>query len=255
MIDIYGALKKKSVTRYVNGSITDYDGNIIPAPTPQIYQLGGQPYPWDVPVGTVVGIDASCLSGGSGARLHPIELVNDGTIWQPNGEQILYSSYGSYSSPAALITTVSGENLFFSSNPLFKIPYGLLHLGIGMRIRFVCYKPDADTGKNYFRVRIGNSSVAVNNTQVLQVENTTTNHEQLVDVTMRVTGLGDAGQASLTSTGIGKLFTSAATSSDSAGTLATNYATSSDNYIVLSTLANNVGAKSSLVNFSISLVP
>lgn len=221
---------------------------------PKIYPLGGQPYPWDVPAGTKVSFDPSVLSG-FGKTLKPIEYVNDGEILMPDGEQILYSKYGSYPNPVETITTVSGENFFFGANSFLKIPYQLLYLGIGIRMRFVGYKYDSDTGKNYFRIRIGNSTNATSNTNVLQVETTTTNHEQIVDVTMRVTGLGDASQASLTSTGIGKLFNSASATTDAAGTLATFYATSSDNYILLSTVANNVGAKSALINFSISLVP
>ena len=238
---------------YPTGLVDPASGSVINLPT-KIYPLGGQPYPWDVPAGTKVLFDPSMLSG-FGKTLKPIEYVNDGEILMPDGEQILYSKYGSYPNPVETITTVSGENFFFGANSFLKIPYQLLYLGIGIRIRFVGYKSDSDTGKNYFRIRIGNSLTAINNTNVLQVEATTTNHEQIVDVTMRVTGLGDASQASLTSTGIGKLFNSASTTTDAAGTLATFYATSSDNFILLSTLATNVGAKSSLINFSISLVP
>lgn len=207
----------------------------------KIYQLGGEPYPWEVPVGAKVLFDPSVLSG-FGKTLKPIEYVNDGEILMPDGEQILYSKYGSYTNPVETITTVSGENFFFGANSLLKIPYQLLYLGIGIRIRFVGYKSDSDTGINYFRIRLGNSLTASSNINVLQVEATKTNHEQIVDVTMRVTGLGDASQASLTSTEIGKLFNSAS-------------ATTSNNYILLSTIPTNVGAKSALINFSISLVP
>ncbi|MBS0424556.1 MAG: hypothetical protein JSR71_09090 [Proteobacteria bacterium] len=234
----------------------DIDSSIGAA---KIYPLGGQPYPWETdkfPVGSTCRVDCSNYLSGLGKTKVPLEFVNDGEVLRPNGEQILYSKFGSYASPAALITTVSGENNFFTNDNLLKIPYQFMYLEMGIRIRFLGYKPDADTGGTTFRLRLGTSTQANNNNVMLQPTTASAaNSEMSFDTTIRITALGDTSQAKCTYPGMSKLFTSATTTADSAGDKTTGFSTSAYNYIAINAIPANAGSQAALVNFAISIVP
>lgn len=224
---------------------------------PKIYQLGGQPYPWEVPVGTVVKIDASCLSG-AGARLHPIELVNDGIIWLPNGEQVLYSSYGNYTTPAATVTPpaiANTEKAFFSATKP-TIPWQFIYLGMGIRIRSKSYKNDADTAASTFRIRFGTSTGDGNNNVVVQdFTAATASSEISFDNILRITALGDAGQAIFTVSGREKLYSTNTPANNYSGDKNTFFSTAAVNYVSLTHTINNTTGGAALLNFSVSLVP
>ena len=223
----------------------------------KIYQLGEQPYPWDVPIGTKILIDASCLSG-FGKRLLPIELVSDGEVWLPYGEQILYSKYGSYASPVGTDTqpATPAERVFFGANSWHRIPYLLMYLGLGVRTRFVGFKTGADANITYFRSRLGQTSSGASGDIIVSAwTNATTLHEMSYDATARINVLGALTVAQFTTTGASKLHTSATPTADGAADRKTGFSTTQDNFVTISTSGAVTGAVANLLNFSISLEP
>lgn len=222
---------------------------------PKLWNLAAQPYPWDVSADDPILINPAAALSGLGATLLPLKFVSDGEVLIPDGPQILYSKFGSYESPAVTITLASGENAFFTDNSLLKIPLFLIYLGMGIRIQFIGYKPDADAGKTYFRVRLGSSAVFNNNDQYFQLETAAAAKSQIpIDFVVRVAALGAEGTAIFSSSSVSPLFTSSFAGAGVAGDRKTKASTIADQYVSITTLGNT-GSQSALVNYSISLVP
>lgn len=240
-----------------NGEIRSLESAAGVVNVPAVYPLGGQPYPWDVPVGSKVLIDpASCLTGKN-PTVCPIELINHGDVWAPNGKQILFSKFGSFASPAELLTIASGENVFFASANMPNIPSGLMYLGLGIRLKCVFYKFGADVNATTFRLRFGSSTNPTSSNILAQLFPGGAGVDLPFDITMRVTALGDAGTATFTTTSMTKLATPTAVNTgggDYAGDRNTLFATSADAYFAFNT-TGTVGAQSALVNYEISLEP
>lgn len=223
---------------------------------PKIYPLGGQPYPWDIAVGSKVLIDPAALSG-LGKTTLPIELINHGDILAPNVEQILYQVQGSYANPAVLLTLASGENGFFASGSLLKIPKEFLYKDLGIRIRAKFFKFGADATSTTFRIRCGNSTLLGSNDNYGQVFPSAANSQVPLDVTIRANTLGATGAGIAVSDGITKLATNSvmnAVGGDYAGDRAANFSTVSDVYVALNA-SGTVGSQAALVSYIISLVP
>jgi len=182
--------------KYVN-SLIDYlhinNRDIIDI-KPKIYDLGAQPYPWNIPVGSKAEIDPACLSG-CGAVKTPIRLVNDGEVLIPDGEQILYNAVAPYSSYVAQITgdpttpAVVAINLP-GGNP--KIPPGLLYLGCGIRV-VATYKHAAGASAPYLRILLGNTAVSVSTTTLIDGSVSAAGNEVTFDAVARITRLGGTG--------------------------------------------------------------
>lgn len=222
----------------------------------KIYQLGGQPYPWEIAVGSKVLIDPAALSG-LGKTTCPIELISHGDILAPNIEQILYQVQGTYATPAVLRTLVSGENGFFADDNLLKIPMLFFYQGLGVRIRALFYKAGADATGTTFRVRFGNSTKFGNNDNYGQVFPWAAGSQVPLDITIRLAAMGGAGAGVATSTGITKLAASSVTSlvgNDYAGDRSTAFSSAADAYVALNA-SGTVGAQAALVSYIISLVP
>lgn len=224
---------------------------------PKLWTLGAQPYPWDVPVGTRIFIDPACLTG-YGATLRPIELITDGEVWLPYGEQILYSAYGSYAAPVASDTqpATPAERLFFGANSWHRIPYLLMYLGLGVRTRFVGFKSGADANGTTFRSRLGQTSSGASGEIIVSAGTSgTALHEMSYDATARINVLGALTVAQFTTSGVSRLHTSATPAADGAADRKTGFSTTQDNFITISTSGAVTGAVANLLNFSISLVP
>lgn len=227
----------------------------------KIYPLGGQPYPEDVAVGTSILIDpGSCLSG-AGMTACPIRLINDGTVWRPDGEQIMYSSFGSYASPVLSVAAQSPANTevsFFPVGTRPLIPHLLFYLGIGVRVNFVAQKDaDAAATASTFRCRFGTSTGVTNNSILTQgFTGAAASQEMTFDRTLRITGLGEGGNGKFTTQSAAKLFTPATPTNDnSAGDFSLNFSAAADCYVFLNHAVNNTTSGAYLISFSISLVP
>ena len=223
----------------------------------KIYTLGEQPYPWDVPVGTRIFIDPACLTG-YGATLRPIELINDGEVWLPYGEQVLYSKYGSYASPAGSLVQAAtpSEAVFFNTNSWHKIPWKLMYLGLGIRIRIKGFKNDADTGSTTFRVRLGQTSTGAYGDVIVALQTSAAaSHEMACDVVARITALGALTIGQFTTPGTQALVTSASKTINASADRKVVFSTNVDNYITLSSSAANGLSGAAIQYFIISLVP
>ena len=223
----------------------------------KIYQLGEQPYPWDVPIGTKILIDASCLSG-FGKRLLPIELVSDGEVWLPYGEQILYSKFGSYASPAGALVQAAApsEAIFFGPDSWHKIPYKLMYLGLGIRIRIKGFKNDADTGSTTFRIRLGQTSTGTYGDVIVALQTSAAaSHEMQADVVARITALGGLTIGQFTTPGVQAMVTSATKTTNAAEDRKVGFSTNVNNYIILSSSATNGLSGAAIQYFIISLEP
>ena len=223
----------------------------------KIYQLGEQPYPWDAPVGTRIFIDPACLTG-YGATLRPIELISDGEVWLPYGEQILYSAYGSYAYPVGSDTqpATPAERVFFGANSWHRIPYLLMYLGLGIRTRFEGFKTGADANITYFRSRLGQTSSGASGDTIIGPGTSAVALSHIIcDATARINVLGGLTTAQFTTPGVSKLCISNTLSADSAADRKTGFSTTQDNFVTISTNTSAAGAVANLLNFSISLEP
>ena len=231
--------------------------NSINITKPPTYIIGEQPYPWDVPVGTRIYIDPACLTG-YGATSRPIELITDGEVWLPYGEQILYSAYGSYAVPVATDTqpATPAERVFFGANSWHRIPYRLMYLGLGIRTRFEGFKTGADANITFFRSRLGQTSSGASGDTIIGPGTSATALSHIIcDATARINVLGGLTTAQFTTPGVSKLQTSNTLSADSAADRKTGFSTTQDNFVTISTNTSAAGAVANLLNFSISLVP
>lgn len=245
-----------SMVSIENGMLVDYADSPILIPG-VVYNLGEHPYPWDVPVGTRIYIDPTCLTG-YGATLRPVELITDGEVWLPYGEQILYSAYGSYAVPVATDTqpATPAERVFFGANSWHRIPYLLMYLGLGVRVRFTGFKSGADANATTFRGRLGQtSSGASGDIIVSSGVNAVALHEMSYDAVARINVLGGLTVAQFTTPGVSKLHTSNTPTNDLAADRKTGFSTTKDNFVTISTQGAVAGAVANLLNFSISLVP
>ena len=244
------------VQRDPNGKlvISNTSINITKPPT---YTIGQQPYPWDVPVGTRIYIDSACLTG-YGAILRPIELITDGEVWLPYGEQVLYSAYGSYAIPVATDTQPATpvERVFFGANSWHRIPSLLMYAGLGVRVRGALFKTGADGNSSQLRLRLGQTSSGASGDAIaLASTSATASHEIYCDSTVRINALGDLTVAQFTTPGLAKLYTSQTPTSNAAADRKTGFSTTQDNFVTISTSTPAAGAVVNLLNFSISLVP
>lgn len=221
---------------------------------PKLHTLGAEPFPWDIDSLTDIYTDPACLSGQGATRL-PIIRVSDGEVLRPKGEQILYSSIGSYAAPA--VTKAAGiySNQLFTLSPgNLLIPKRLMYLKAGIRVRGVFYKTDADATITQFRVNIGKSNSAgddpIWNTQTSAAANS----EVPFDVTLRITALGVAGTAKFTTHNNAKLNTSATKTANSSGDVGTQFDTSLDNYISFA-VTTTVSGATGIIDYVVSLVP
>lgn len=231
--------------------------NSINITKPPTYIIGEQPYPWDVPVGTRIYIDPACLTG-YGATSRPIELITDGEVWLPYGEQILYSAYGSYAVPVATDTqpATPAERVVFGANSWHRIPYLLMYLGLGVRTKGTLFKTGADANSSQLRIRLGKtSSGASGDVIAIGATNATALHAISCDSTARINVLGGLTTAQFTTPGVSKLFTSNTPAADSAVDRKSGFSTTQDNFVTFSTFTGATGAVANLLNFSISLVP
>lgn len=247
-----GIVQYNSIT-----SLLQVNGKDIIYIKPKLYALDAIPYPWDVTVGTRIFVDASCLSG-YGATLRPIELITDGEVWLPYGEQILYSAYGSYASPVGTDTqpATPAERTFFGANSWHKIPYQLMYAGLGVRVRCTGFKTGADATSTQFRLRLGQtSSGASGDIIAIPATAATQLHEITGDTVARINVLGGLTTAQFTTIGVSKLFTTNTPTLDSAADRKTGFSTTQDNFVTLSTSTAAAGAVANILNFSISLVP
>jgi hypothetical protein len=201
---------------------------------------------------------------GYGKTNVPIKLIADvdpdtpsNSVWRPSGEQILYSKFGSYASPADTLAAQNpaAEAVFSMGGSRPIIPYGLLYLGIGIRIQFKMYKNDADVAATLFRVRMGTNSTTGSDI-VAQVQTTAAaGHEVTFDVTVRVTTLGNTTVAKFTTPYVTKLFTSATKTNNGSNDVGTWFSTTANNYVAFTAIPPNITATAALINFQISLVP
>lgn len=230
------------------------NGSLIKIVAPYVYQLGGQPYPWDVPVGTEIMIDATSSLSGIGETLIPLKFVSDGVVWQPVVEQALYSAHGTYAAPVATIGASNNSELAFMAGNLPVIPWDFYYLGLGIRFQAVMFKNDANTTGATFRIRFGTNVSNGSNIVALQFTSAAANSQISFDRTIRIGSLGIAGQASFTSAGAAKLYTSATTASDGAGDFSTLFSTAQSNWVTFSAQIN-AAATAALLSYKISLVP
>lgn len=256
-IDVDEETNALGIPRLVNtGGIPDYlvSGDDIVDIKPKLYALGAEPFPWEVDSITDIYTDPACLSGQGATRL-PIIRVSDGDALRPKGEQILYSSIGSYAAPT--VTKAAGvyNNILYSLSPgNLLIPKRLMYKDLGIRVRGVFYKTDADATATQFRVNIGKNNGSGDD----RIWNTQTgaaaNSEVPFDVTIRITALGAHGTAKFTTHNNAKLSTSATTISNSSGDVGAQFSTLLDNYISFATTTTVSGA-TGIINYSVSLLP
>lgn len=224
---------------------------------PSVYPLSEIPYPWMVPVGTKILIDpASCLSG-FGATLLPLKFISDGVVWRPDGEQVLYSVFGSYAAPANTLgaQNPAAETVFPMGGARPQIPFQLLYKGIGIRIKFTGMKNDADTAATLFRVRMGTNSATGSDT-VAQVQTAAAAASEIpFDVIARVTTLGAYGTAKFSTPGTAKLFSSATKAQNLSGDAGTYFSTTENNFVAVTSVPPNTTATAALRDFQISLMP
>ena len=239
---------------YVNGSLIQFKSK------PPLYSLSAKPYPSDIEVGDRIAIDAACLSGYGKAVL-PIEFLNDGEVFVPDGEQILYSKFGSYASPAGSLVQAAtpAEALFFGADSWHKIPYQLMYLGLGIRIRIKGFKNDADTGSTTFRVRLGQTSTGAYGDVIVALQTSAAvsheSHEMQADVVARITALGKLTIGQFTTPGVQAMVTSATKTTNAAADRKVGFSTNVDNYITISSSATNGLSGAAIQYFIISLVP
>ena len=223
----------------------------------KIYTLDKRPYPWDVSVGDRILIDAACLSG-YGKGVLPLEFRSDGEVWVPYGEQILYSKFGSYASPPGSLVQAAtpSEDVFFNTNSWHKIPWKLMYLGLGIRIRIKGFKNDADTGSTTFRVRLGQTSTGAYGDVIVALQTSAAaSHEMACDVVARITALGALTIGQFTTPGTQALVTSASKTINASADRKVVFSTNVDNYITLSSSAANGLSGAAIQYFIISLVP
>lgn len=238
---------------YVNGSLIQFKSK------PPLYSLSAKPYPWDLNLNDRISISADCLSGYGKATL-PIEFRVDPTnqIFVPDNEQILYSKFGSYASPAGSLVQAAtpAEALFFGANSWHKIPYQLMYLGLGIRIRIKGFKNDADTGSTTFRVRLGQTSTGASGDVIVALQTSAAaSHEMACDVVARITALGALTVGQFTTPGVQAMVTSASKTTNSAADRKVGFSTNVDNYITISSSATNGLSGAAIQYFIISLVP
>jgi len=194
-----GYLEEGWMTPLING-VTDGSGNLtslilgdnVIDVTPKLYALGAQPYPWDVPIGGEVLVDPACLSGCGVTKL-PITLVSDGDVLRVDREQVIYSKYALYSSYIAQLATADTGDVAFSlpgGNP--KIPYGLLYLGIGMRIQ-ASIKHASGATAPFARIYLGANGTVGDNI-VMGSTLPSGGGEATYDLTIRPVSLGSSGK-------------------------------------------------------------
>ena len=237
------------------GYIKYGDSTIIDV-TPHPYTLGAQPFPDQVAAGTEVLINPSCLSG-QGATARPIKLVSDGTVWMPQGEQLLYQSIGSYANPAASQGAINPavHTLYTLTGGNLKIDPLLLYLGVGLRIKAHFYKNDADANAHAFRVNMGYSNSAGDDIMCKLNTAAAANSEVYFDNVVRLTKLGAYGVAIVTTPVSAKLNTSATKTANESGDKTTTPDSTANMYISFSSTPPNITATSVLVDFSVHLVP
>ena len=270
-------ITKSEISSLINTGITDYTFNSLVSfvndvnnrldylqtnndiidVKPKIYELGAQPFPWDVPVGTKVLINNNFLQGNGKSKL-PLEFINDGEVWVPYQEQILYSNQGSYGVPVATVTQDSGgaEKTFFSTGSWHKIPYQLMYNGLGIRVRGNFFKNDSDTAASTFRARLGQSSSYTSGDIIAAVTTSAAaSHQIAFDVTARINVLGALTVGQFTTPGIQRLLTSNTIAGDSGSDRKSLFSTDKDNFVTLTTILANIGSSSAILRYSISLVP
>lgn len=249
------------MTPLING-VTDGSGNLtslilgdnILDVVPKLYTLGAEPFPWDINTETDIYTNPNCLSG-QGATALPIIRVSDGQVLRPRGEQILYSSIGSYAAPTVTKSAGIYSNQLFALSPgNLLIPWRLMYLGLGIRVRGVFYKTDSDATATQFRVNIGKSNSAGDDRIWNYTTSAQANSEIPFDVTIRITTLGVAGTAKFTTHNNAKLTTSATTTANSSGDVGTQFDTSLDNYISFA-VTTTVSGATGIVDYVVSLIP
>ena len=248
--DLTGVARRDSSTGNLIADGYTYDE------VPKVYTLGAQPYPDQVAAGTEVLINPSCLSG-QGATARPIKLVSDGTVWMPQGEQLLYQSIGSYANPAAsqgainpavhTLYTLTGGNL--KIDPLF------MYLGLGLRLKAHFYKNDADANSTTFRVNMGYSNSTGDDVMCIGATAAAANSEFFFDNIVRITKLGVNPNAMVTTPVLAKLNTSATKAYNQSADKTTTPDTTASMYVSFSSTPPNITATSVLVDFSVHLVP
>lgn len=237
---------------YVNGSLIQFKSK------PPLYSVSAKPYPWDLNLNDRISINADCLSGPGKSAL-PIEFRTDGEVFAPDGEQVLYSGFGSYASPVYTIPAQNpsgGEVIFFGSSGFFKIPWKLMYLGLGIRIMAELYKPDADASATVIRARMGQSATSPSGDYIAAPTTAAAANSHItLDAVVRITKLGPLTTGQFTTPGNTKEFTSATLAADLAADRKTLFSTTADNYITFSTSTSNITMTEALVKYSISLVP
>jgi len=177
---------------------------------------------------------------------------------RPDNEQILYSKFGSYASPAGSLVQAAtpAEALFFGADSWHKIPYQLMYLGLGIRIRIKGFKNDADTGSTTFRVRLGQTSTGAYGDVIVALQTSAAaSHEMACDVVARITALGALTVGQFTTPGVQAMVTSASKTTNSAADRKVGFSTNVDNYITISSSATNGLSGAAIQYFIISLVP
>lgn len=246
----------------VNGSgeatgLVDANGN--PLTSSPLSLLSHRPYPWDLNLDDRIRINAACLSGYGAATL-PIEFRADTTneIFVPDGNQILYAKYGSYTAPAGFLVQGGSpaEAVFFGANSWHKIPKEFMYVGMGLRVKFKGFKNDADTGSTSFRIRLGQTSSGASGDIIVQLQTTAAAaHEMSCDIVIRITALGALTVAEFNTPGLEKLVTSATKTTNVATDRKTGFSTTADNYVTFSSTATNGGSGAAILYYEISLVP
>ena len=126
---------------------------------------------------------------------------------------------------------------------------------MGIRVRGMFFKPDADAFLSPLRVNLGYSNSTGDEVICQPTTSAAASSEMPFDVTARFTALGPHGTAKFTTPALAKLFTSATHATNLSGDRSSSLDTTLDNYVSFSTTPPNTTATLSILNYTISILP
>lgn len=180
-------------------SMLDGAGNPVYGVNPK-YTWAAIPDPTTLPADTCVVLDKASLGGTHKAKA-TIYLTNGdggaGALWYPaGGSQLSHNGVGSVASPLAQITGTTATKFALAASPSF--PANFWKVGMGVRVRAMFRKSDADTNASTFTVRFGASDST--SADIIASEGTTSAHtgrEVVIDTKCYFSAIGAATTAKL----------------------------------------------------------
>jgi len=262
-MDILTALDAKMMKMYLrdfarinnDNNFSDGYGNLVSSQIPS-YTWGYHPYPWDVPWGTEILIDPSCLTG-YGSNTQGIKLRSDGTNWRfADRGQMIYGASSSIASPLVSgVAGAAGDVSLLGSLAQPMIPAYMLYKGCRGVVKCQIRKTNANSTFELV-IRLGNTPAPdITTNQALFDLTGITNADKRdfwVEVEFVITAAGPYGVASMKVT---NWLTKNGSGTDVATDRGSTTTTVAPMYLNINIKAANASDTFALTDYSLELLP